>query len=151
ASAAAPSARPPRRSPPGNARLTLPCAPACGPHWNETASSPRKTSGCAASSRKHSATSGPRPAPVRSPPTPDLRIASLFDNDRSPRRPGSQPPGGCVGDTVHDASAQATAMIHSRTQDNHRVGGPQVHPVLGGVVVEGEQLAEVVSDLRDSP
>ncbi len=30
-----------------------------------------------------------------------------------------------------------------------RVRGPQMHPVLGGVVIEGEQLVEIVGDLRD--
>src|SRR5215813_11863329 len=43
------------------------------------------------------------------------------------------------------------AVAHGGEGGLDRVGGPQVHPVLGGVVVEGEQLAEVVSDLRDSP
>jgi hypothetical protein len=63
--------------PAGNARLTPPCTPACRPHWNTTASSPRTTSGCAASSRKHPATSGPQPAPVRPPPhaRPPQRVA----------------------------------------------------------------------------
>ena len=30
-----------------------------------------------------------------------------------------------------------------------RVGGAQMHPVLGRVVVEGEQFVEIVGDLRD--
>jgi hypothetical protein len=30
-----------------------------------------------------------------------------------------------------------------------RVGGPQVDPVLGGVVVERQQLVKVIGDLRD--
>jgi hypothetical protein len=33
--------------------------------------------------------------------------------------------------------------------DPYRVGGTQVHPVLAREVVEGEQLVEVVGDLRD--
>ena len=33
--------------------------------------------------------------------------------------------------------------------DNDRVSGPQMHPVLGGVVVEREQLVKVAGDLRD--
>src|SRR5438477_2172586 len=31
----------------------------------------------------------------------------------------------------------------------NRVGGPQVDPVLARVVIEGEQLVQVVGDLRD--
>jgi hypothetical protein len=54
-----------------------------------------------------------------------------------------------VTDTVHNAKQQLAAMIASTTQDNDRIRRAQMNPVLGGVVIEGEQLVEIVGDLRD--
>jgi len=49
-----------------------------------------------------------------------------------------------LADSVHTANPQLTAMIITAAQDNHRVRGAQVDPVLGGVVVEREQHLGVV-------
>jgi hypothetical protein len=56
---------------------------------------------------------------------------------------------GCVTDTVHHANQQLAGMIIPSTQDNDGVRGAQVDPVLGGEVVDREQLLDVIGDLGD--
>ena len=47
-----------------------------------------------------------------------------------------------VTNTVHIAKQQLTALIIPTAQDNDRVRGAQVNPVLGGIVVERQQLLD---------
>ena len=54
-----------------------------------------------------------------------------------------------VDDSVLDATSLVGATIRRKAKDNNRVGGLQMHPVLGWETEEGEQGVCVFGDLLD--
>jgi len=93
----------------------------------------------------HSASANSKPTtPGSATPSPTPRRTPRHHRPRTPTRHADTTNfethqtmlSDCVTDTIHDETLQLTALIITGAQDNQRVRGAQVHPVLCGVGVE---------------